>query len=56
MYGLHVSIVEECVFDRAELIHKVNLFDMHHKYADVMELDEVIEHLESITPKDIKVA
>ena len=56
MYGLHVSIVEECVFDRAELIHKVNLFDMHHKYADVMELDEVVEHLESITPKDIKVA
>ena len=34
--GFHVSVVEECTFDRAELTHKVNLFDMHHKYADVM--------------------
>jgi maleamate amidohydrolase len=40
-YGFHISIVEECVFDRSELSHKVNLFDMHHKYADVMKLDEV---------------
>jgi maleamate amidohydrolase len=41
MYGFHMSVVEECVFDRSELIHKVNLFDMHHKYADVMKLDDV---------------
>jgi maleamate amidohydrolase len=40
-YGFHISIVEECVFDRSPLSHKVNLFDMHHKYADVMKLDEV---------------
>jgi nicotinamidase-related amidase len=39
--GYHVTVVEECVFDRAEITHKVNLFDMHHKYADVMVLDEV---------------
>jgi len=44
-YGFHISIVEECVFDRSEFIHKVNLFDMHHKYADVMKLDEVLTHL-----------
>jgi nicotinamidase-related amidase len=43
--GYHVSVVEECVFDRAEINHKVNLFDMHHKYADVMTLDEVIAKL-----------
>ena len=43
--GFHVTIVEECVFDRSELSHKVNLFDMHHKYADVMGLEEVLEHL-----------
>ena len=47
MFGLHVSVVEECVFDRSELIHKVNLFDMHHKYADVMKLDEVTGLLEA---------
>jgi maleamate amidohydrolase len=44
--GFHVVLVEECCFDRSELSHKVNLFDMHHKYADVMHLDEVIAHLE----------
>ena len=56
MFGLHVSVVEECVFDRAELTHKVNLFDMHHKYADVMKLDVVVDHLDSITEKAAKVA
>jgi maleamate amidohydrolase len=48
--GFHVSVVEECVFDRAELTHKVNLFDMHHKYADVMHLDEVERHLAKLHP------
>ena len=43
--GFHVSVVEECTFDRAELTHKVNLFDLHHKYADVMHIDEVVAHL-----------
>ena len=43
--GYHITVVEECVYDRAELTHKVNLFDMHHKYADVMVLDEVIAAL-----------
>lgn len=43
--GLHVAIAEECVFDRSMLSHKVNLFDMHHKYADVLHVDEIVEHL-----------
>ncbi len=46
--GFHISIVEECVFDRSEIAHKVSLFDLHHKYADVMELAEVTEHLKQI--------
>jgi nicotinamidase-related amidase len=46
--GFHVSLVEECTFDRAELTHKVNLFDLHHKYADVMHLDEVVAHLDGL--------
>jgi hypothetical protein len=40
-------VVEECCFDRSLLSHKVNLFDMHHKYADVMHTDEVVAHLAS---------
>src|SRR5262249_14885390 len=45
--GYHVVLVEECCFDRSMLSHKVNLFDLHHKYADVMHLDEVVAHLET---------
>lgn len=44
-HGYHVVLVEECCFDRNLLSHKVNLFDLHHKYADVMHVDEVISHL-----------
>lgn len=47
--GLHVSLVEECSFDRHELVHKMNLFDLHHKYADVMHVDEVVAHLHTST-------
>jgi len=45
-YGFHVVLVEQCCFDRSPLSHKVNLFDLHHKYADVMTLDEVVSHLQ----------
>jgi len=45
-YGFHVVLVEECCFDRSILSHKVSLFDLHHKYADVMHLDEVKRHLQ----------
>lgn len=46
-YGYHTTVVEECTYDRNILSHKANLFDMHHKYADVMHVDEVIAHLGS---------
>ncbi len=49
--GYHVSIVEEIVFDRSVLSHKVNLFDLHHKYADVMTLEEVKEGLKQERPR-----
>ena len=47
-HGFHVVLVEECCFDRSLLSHKVNLFDLHHKYADVMKVDEVIAHLDGL--------
>jgi nicotinamidase-related amidase len=56
MYGFHVTVVEECVFDRSEIVHKVNLFDMHHKYADVMKIDEVVAILDRIATARTKVA
>jgi nicotinamidase-related amidase len=46
--GFHVVVVEECCFDRSMLSHKVNLFDLHHKYADVLHIEEVATHLEGM--------
>lgn len=48
--GYHVTVAEECVFDRSDLSHKINLFDLHHKYADVMVLDDIVAHLEQTYP------
>lgn len=47
-HGFHVTIVEECCFDRSLISHKINLFDLHHKYADVMHADKVIRHLDTL--------
>jgi maleamate amidohydrolase len=44
-HGYHTVVVEECVFDRSPISHKISLFDLHHKYADVMHIDEALEHL-----------
>lgn len=46
--GFHVALVEECTFDRSWLSHKVNLFDLHHKYADVIHVDAVVGHLDGL--------
>ena len=54
--GFHVVLVEECCYDRSLLTHKVNLFDMHHKYVDVMHLDEVVAHLEAVAAKQVRKA
>jgi len=43
-----VIIPEECVADRNQISHKVNLFDMHMKYADVVPLEETIRYLENL--------
>jgi nicotinamidase-related amidase len=48
-HGFHVVLVEECCFDRSLISHKINLFDMHHKYADVLHVDEVVRHLENMS-------
>ena len=47
-FGIHPVVIEECCFDRSLISHKINLFDLHHKYADVMHLDEVKGHLDTM--------
>jgi len=49
--GFHVVLVEECCFDRSQLSHKVNLFDLHHKYADVLHVDDVVAHLGGLSAR-----
>lgn len=43
--GFSVTLAEECCFDRNLLSHKVNLFDLHHKYADVLATRTLLELL-----------
>jgi nicotinamidase-related amidase len=47
-YNLKVSVVEECVFDRGQSSHKINLFDMAMKYADVIPLKEAIDYVRGL--------
>lgn len=44
-YSYRVIVIEECTFDRGELSHKINLFDMNAKYADVLSMLEVENYL-----------
>jgi len=47
-YNLKVSVIEECVFDRGQASHKINLFDMAMKYADVISLKESIDYIRGL--------
>jgi nicotinamidase-related amidase len=44
-----VQVVEDCVFDRHEAPHAMNLFDMHQKYADVIPLEDALDYIEGQT-------
>lgn len=43
-----VVVPEECVFDRTEASHAINLYDMHREYAHVWLLDETIGYVKSL--------
>lgn len=45
-----VAVPFDCVYDRGATSHKVNLFDMSQKYADVMPVTDLIARLK--TPRD----
>jgi nicotinamidase-related amidase len=49
-YNLPVLIVEDAVFDRGEMSHAVNLFDMDQKYANVITTDEALGYLAAASP------
>jgi len=47
-YNFFVAVIEDCTFDRGEVSHAVNLFDMQMKYADVISLNETLIYLKSL--------
>lgn len=53
-YRYRMIVAEECVFDRHEACHAINLFDMEQKYADVLPLSEIMEYLGSYRSGDLK--
>lgn len=49
-YDVLVTIPAEAAFDRSELSHKVALLDVHMKYGDVTDTDEVVGYLDGLKP------
>ena len=50
-HNFNIVVVEEGCFDRGEVSHAINLFDMDAKYADVVSLDETLRHLDKLPPE-----
>lgn len=44
-YNFRVIVPAECVADRSQLSHQVNLFDIHMKYGDVVSLQETLDYV-----------
>ena len=51
-YGFRCVVPEDCVWDRGEASHAINLFDIAQKYADVMTLDELLPRLQVLPAHD----
>jgi maleamate amidohydrolase len=47
-HGFPTLVPRDCVADRAEAPHEANLFDIHAKYADVVDSDGAIRYLRSL--------
>lgn len=45
---LKVGIVEECCFDRTQAAHAMNLFDMHQKYGEVINMTAALAYFEEV--------
>jgi nicotinamidase-related amidase len=47
-YNFRAMVPQDAVFDRSEVSHAVNLFDMSEKYADVMPTEDILIALKSV--------
>lgn len=53
-YNFRVLVPHDAVYDRSETVHKVNIFDMAQKYADVASTSDVITQLSTLTAGGIR--
>jgi len=47
-YRYRVGVVGECCFDRTQASHWMNLFDMHQKYADMIDVAAAARYFASV--------
>jgi nicotinamidase-related amidase len=47
-YGFKITVPYDCVYDRSIISHKINLFDMNSKYADVISSEQVVERIKQL--------
>jgi nicotinamidase-related amidase len=52
-YNYKVVVPFDAVYDRSDTVHKVNLFDMGQKYADVMSTTDAIAALGQVTNSEV---
>ena len=43
-----IAVPQDAVFDRSQVSHAVNLFDMASKYAEVAPAGQILERLRAI--------
>lgn len=48
-YGYPTLVPADCVADRAKEPHEANLFDMNEKYGDVVDAEEVLSYLATVS-------
>jgi maleamate amidohydrolase len=47
-YNFRVMIPHDAVYDRSVTVHKVNLFDLAQKYADIVDTDGAVELVDTL--------
>ena len=51
-YNFHTVVVEDCVFDRFQSSHAINLWDLNAKYADVLHMEEIKTYLQGLPVRE----
>ena len=47
-YNYRIVVPEDCVYDRGDVSHRINLFDMSQKYADVLPSSDLLVSLREL--------